>query len=57
MIASETTGEERVAMVTRSAELGRRYGELTSEIEQLQRERALAERDLLDYRATLAATF
>jgi hypothetical protein len=57
MIASETTGEERVAMVTRSAELGRRYGELTTEIQHLERDRALAERDLLDYRAALAASF
>lgn len=57
MIASDTTTDERVAMVTRSADLGRRYGELTSEVQQLERARALAERDLLDYRATLAATF
>ena len=57
MIASETTAEERVAMVTRSADLGRRYGELTAEIPQLERDRALAEGDLLEYRATLAAAF
>ena len=57
MIATDTTPEQRVAMVTRSAELGRRYGELTTEIQQLERDRALAERDLLDYRATLAAAF
>jgi predicted nucleic acid-binding Zn-ribbon protein len=57
MIATDTTAEQRLAMVTRSAELGRRYGELTTEIQQLQRDRALAERDLLDYRATLAAAF
>ncbi len=57
MIATETTAEQRVAMVTRSADIGRRYGELTSEIQQLERQRALAERDLLDYRQTLAASF
>ena len=57
MIATDTTAEQRVAMVTRSAELGRRYGELTTEIQQLERERALAERELLDYQATLAAAF
>lgn len=57
MVASETTAEQRVAMVTRSADLGRRFGELTTEIQQLERERALAERELLDYRATLAAVF
>jgi hypothetical protein len=57
MIASDTTAEQRVAMVTRSADLGKRYGELTTEIRDLERERALAERELLDYRETLAATF
>jgi len=44
-------------MVTRSADLGRRYGELTTENQQLERERAVAERSLLEYRATLAAAF
>jgi len=57
MIASDTTPEQRVAMVTRSADLGRRYGELTTEIQQLERDRALAERQLLDYRQALAGTF
>jgi len=57
MIATDTTTEQRVAMVTRSAEIGRRYGELTTEIQQLERQRAVAERELLDYRQTLAATF
>ena len=55
MIASDTTPEQRVAMVTRSADLGRRYGELTTEIQHLERDRAVAERDLLDYRQALAA--
>ncbi len=57
MIATDTTPEQRVAMVTRSADLGRRYGELTTEIQQLERDRALAERDLLDYQQALAGTF
>jgi hypothetical protein len=57
MIAAETTAEQRVAMVTRSAEIGRHFGELTTEIQQLERDRALAERELLDYRQTLAASF
>jgi hypothetical protein len=57
MIATETTAEQRLAMVTRSADLGRRYGELTTEIQQLERERAVAERALLEYRSTLAAAF
>jgi hypothetical protein len=57
MIAAETTAEQRLAMVTRSAELGRRYGELTNEIPHLERDRAVAERALLEYRSTLAAAF
>ncbi|HJR71215.1 MAG TPA: DUF2799 domain-containing protein [Gammaproteobacteria bacterium] len=56
MIATDTTPEQRVAMVTRSADLGRRYGELTTEIRELERDRALAERALLDYEQTLAAS-
>jgi uncharacterized protein DUF2799 len=57
MIATETTAEQRLAMVARSAELGRRHGELTTEIQHLERDRAIAERALLEYRATLAAAF
>jgi hypothetical protein len=57
MVAADTTPEQRVAMVTRSADLGRRYGELTTEIQQLERDRAIAERTLLDYQQTLAAAF
>ena len=55
MIAVDTTAEQRVHLVTRSAELGRHFGELTREIEELQRDRARFERDLLDYQRTLAA--
>jgi hypothetical protein len=57
MIATDTTAEQRLTMVTRSADLGRRYGELTTEIQQLERERAVAERALFEYRSTLAAAF
>lgn len=57
MIAADTTNEERLRLVTRSADLGRRYGELTAEIQTLERERALHERELFDYRQTLAARF
>ena len=55
MVAADTTAEQRVHFVTRSAELGRHFGELTREIEQLQRERTGFERDLYDYERTLAA--
>jgi hypothetical protein len=57
MIAADTTTEQRLAMVTRTAELGRRHGELTAEIQQLERDRAYAERQALDYRQALAGTF
>jgi hypothetical protein len=56
MVATDTTPEQRVAMVTHSADLGRRYGELTTEIRELERDRALAERALLDYEQTVAAS-
>jgi hypothetical protein len=55
MVATDTTPEARVKLVTRSAELGRRYGELTTQTQQLERERAVHERDLFDYQQTLAA--
>ena len=55
IVALDTTAQQRVALVTRSADLGRRYGQLTTEIEQLQRDRAVQERDLYDYQQTLAA--
>jgi hypothetical protein len=57
MVALDTTAEQRVAMVTRSADLGRRFGELTNESRDLERERAVRERELLDYEQTLAANF
>lgn len=57
MIASETTAEERLRLVTRSAELGRHYGELTTQIQQLDRDRAVHQRELLDYQQTLASRF
>jgi hypothetical protein len=57
MIAGDTTAEQRLKLVARSADLGRRFGELTSEIQLLERDRAVHERDLLDYRQTLAAGF
>lgn len=57
MIAADTTVEQRLHLVTRSADLGRRYGELTSEIQQLEQDRVVAERELFDYQQTLAARF
>lgn len=54
MISSETTAEERVHLVARTAELGERHGELEAETEQLERDRVVHEQALLDYRDTLA---
>jgi uncharacterized protein DUF2799 len=55
MVAVETTAEQRVYMVSRSAELGRRYGELTEATKSLERKRVDHERELRDYQQTLAA--
>ena len=55
MIASETTAEERVLMVSRSAELGRHYAELTNATKSLTQERVFKDRELRDYQQTLAA--
>src|SRR5262249_7170193 len=54
MIASDTTAEQRLVMVSRSAELGRRYGELTNSSKSLTQERVYKERDLREYQQTLA---
>ena len=56
-ISSETTTEERLLLVTRAAELGKRHGELSNENEELERERVVHERELLEYRETLAYGF
>ena len=55
MIATDTTAEQRARDGHAQRGPGRRYGELTNEIQHLERDRALAERALLDYRSTLAA--
>jgi hypothetical protein len=55
MIASDTTSEQRLLMVSRSAELGRRYGELTTEIDALGKERVVHELELREFEQTLAA--
>jgi hypothetical protein len=55
MVSSETTAEQRVLLVSRAADLGQRYGELTREIEGLREERVVHEIALRDYQQTLAA--
>lgn len=55
MVASDTTPEQRLLMVTRSAELGRRYGELTGQTKSLEDERVVHELELRDFERTLSA--
>jgi hypothetical protein len=55
MISSDTKPEDRVLMVSHSAELGRRYGELTNETRSLTEERVAKDRDLREYQQTLSA--
>jgi hypothetical protein len=55
MISKDTKPEDRVLMVSRSAELGRRYGELTNATQSLTAERAVKDRELHDYQQTMSA--
>jgi hypothetical protein len=57
LAGSETTTEERVQLVGRAAELGRRHGELSTESDVLRQERAVHQYELDEYRQTLAAGF
>jgi hypothetical protein len=54
MISGETTAEERVLLVSRTAELGRRYGELSASTDALKQERVVHEQELRRYQETLA---
>jgi hypothetical protein len=57
MISDGASAEERLLMVTESAELGKRYGELSTEIDALEEERVVREIELSDYQQTLAYSF
>ena len=52
---SKTAPKERVSLVAEVADLGRRYGELSKEIQTLQKQQAANELALDDYRATLSS--
>jgi hypothetical protein len=54
MVSGETTAEERVVLVSRTAELGRRYGELSASTDALKQERVVHEQELRRYQETLA---
>lgn len=53
----EASTEQRLQLVARVAELGKRYGEITHESDALKAERAIAALALEDYRETLAYGF
>jgi len=55
--SDETSAEQRVELVARAAELGKRHGELTNENDVLADERVVAALELEDYRETLAYGF
>jgi hypothetical protein len=54
MISNATTAEERVLLVSRSAELGSKYAELSASTDALKRERVVHEQELRRYQETLA---
>jgi hypothetical protein len=54
MISATTTAEERVLLVSRSAELGSKYSELSASTDALKRERVVVEQDLRAYQETVA---
>ncbi len=57
MVSEGTSAEERLLMVTESAQLGERFGELTTQIEALEQDRVVREIELSDYEQTLAYSF
>lgn len=57
MVAEGTSAEERLLLVTESAELGQRYGELSAEIDALEEQRVVSAAALRDYQETLAFGF
>jgi hypothetical protein len=57
MVSDGTSAQDRLLMVTESAELGERYGELSEHNEALEQERIASDAALRDYQETLAAGF
>ena len=55
MIKLDTTAEQRVVLVARSAELGKHFAELSAENDKLAKERVGHQQELDDYQQTLAA--
>jgi hypothetical protein len=57
MVSSETTAEQRVLFVSRAADLGQRFGQLTTETDVLRQQRVAHDAALRDYQETLAFGF
>jgi hypothetical protein len=57
MVSDETSAEQRVAFVSRAAELGRRHGEITNQTDALRLERAIHEAELHEYQEQVAFGF
>lgn len=57
LIAEGTSAQERVTLLADAKELSRRQGEVEAHITELERQKAVAERDLSDYSQTLAYGF
>lgn len=57
MISADTTAEQRIVLVSRTAELGKRYGELSSQNDALKQERVGHAAELAEYQQTLASRF
>ena len=55
MVSTDTSAKERVLLVSRTAELGKRYGELSAENDELKQERVGHAAELADYEQTLSA--
>jgi hypothetical protein len=55
MVSADTSTEQRVVLVARTAELGKRYGELSAQNDTLKQERVGHAAELADYQQTLAA--
>ncbi len=55
MISPDTSAEQRIVLVSRTAELGKRYGELSAENDALKQERVDHAAQLADYQQSLAA--
>lgn len=57
MVNPDTSAQQRLTLVARTAELGKRYGELSAQNDDLKQERVAHAGELADYQQTLASRF